>query len=337
MKAAVIDPIGLENLHIKDIPEPIAGPGEVLVAMKAASLNFRDTLVAKGGYGRMQKHENLIPLSDGAGQVIAVGEGVREWKEGDRVISCFFPDWQDGPLRIPHVMTDLGGMADGVAVEKRVFRRDALVKLPDTLSYAEGAALPCAAATAWNALIEKGRIRPGDRVLIQGTGGVSLFALQFAVMAGAEVFAISSSAEKLAMMKAMGAHHVVNYRDDPEWGKTIQKLTGRRGISHAIEIGGADTLKQTMLSMGPTGVISMIGVVTGGRTELNIGVISMQETRLEGSTAGSRASLDRLVTAMSVHGIKPVIDKKRFTLDQLREALEYLQSGNHIGKVVIDI
>ncbi len=337
MKAARVDPMGLENLAIVDLPEPVAGPGEVLVAMKAASLNYRDLLAVKGGYGGMQKQSNLIPLSDGAGDIIAVGDGVRGWKVGDRVVSCFFPDWQAGPLRVECVGSDLGGRFDGVAVEKRVFRHDALVKLPDSLSYIEGASLPCAAATAWNAVIEKGGVGPGHRVLTQGTGGVSLFALQFAVMAGAEVYATSSSPEKLELLKSLGAAHVVNYREDPEWGKTVQKATRGRGIDLAVEIGGAETLKHTMRTMALGGTIAMVGVVTGTKAELNLPIVAMQEMRIEGVTAGSRASLQLLVDALARNGVKPVIDKRMFTLDTLKDGLEYLSTGQHVGKVCLEI
>ncbi len=337
MRAAMVDPMGLENLTIVDLPDPEPGAGEVLVRMKAVSLNFRDILAVKGGYGSLQKQEKLIPLSDGAGEVVAVGPGVRGLRPGDRVIGCFFPDWQAGPLRAEHVMSDLGGRFDGVACEFRCFRQDAVVKLPDAISDMDGAALPCAAATAWNAVITKGKVGPGDRVLIQGTGGVSLFALQFAVMAGAEVYATSSSGEKMELLKSLGAAHVVNYREDEEWGKTINALTGRRGITHAVEIGGAATLKQTMRAMGLGGFIGMIGVVTGPRAELNLPIVAMQETRIEGVTAGSRAALQKMVEAIAVHGMKPVMDKAVFTLETLRDGLEYLQAGKHVGKVGVTI
>ncbi len=337
MKAAIVDPMGLENLAIVELPDPVPGPGEVLVALKAASLNFRDLLAVKGGYGGMQKQEKLIPLSDGAGEIIAVGDKVRGWKVGDRVVSCFFPDWQAGPLRPECVASDLGGRFDGVAAEKRVFRHDALVKLPDSLSFIEGASLPCAAATAWNAVIEKGGVGPGHRVLTQGTGGVSLFALQFAVMAGAEVYATSSSADKLDLLKSLGAAHVVNYREDQDWGKTIQKATRGRGIDVAVEIGGAETLKHTMRTMALGGTIAMVGVVTGAKAELNLPIVAMQEMRIEGVTAGSRASLQLLVDALARNKVKPVIDKRVFTLDTLKEGLEYLASGQHVGKVCLAI
>jgi len=337
MKAALVNPMGLDNLRIVDVPEVQPGAGQVLVAMKAASLNYRDILAVEGGYGSMQKQENLIPLSDGAGEIIAVGEGVREWKVGDRVVGTFFPDWQAGPLRVEAVATDLGGRMDGVAVEQRVFRADALVKIPDNMSFMEASTLPCAAATAWNAVIENGKVGPGMTVLTQGTGGVSLFALQFAVMAGAEVYATSSSDDKLAKLKELGASHVVNYREDAEWGKTVMKMSRGRGIDHVVEIGGAATLKQSMRCSSLGGMISMIGVVGGPRAELNVPIVAMQDMVIRGANAGSRMALKRMVAAMGHHGVKPVIDDKVFGLSELRDALIYLKSSKHIGKVCIEI
>ncbi len=337
MKAALVDPIGLDNLKIIDLPDPEPGDHEVLVRLKYASLNYRDILTVNGGYGRMQKQENLIPLSDGAGEVIAVGPKVEDWKVGDRVMSCFFPDWQAGPMRSEVVRTNLGGMNDGVAVEKRVFRADALVAVPDSVELRDAATLPCAAATAWNAVIEQGKAGPGQRVLIQGTGGVSLFALQFAVAAGAEVYCTVSNEEKAKLVRTLGAAHTVNYREDEDWGKSIMKLSGGRGIDHVVEIGGAATLKQSMLSLALEGRISMIGVVTGPKAEINVPIIAMSGTTIQGVSAGSRHSLQRLVHAISYHKIKPVIDEKRFTLDSLKEALQYLDKRMHTGKVVIEI
>lgn len=337
MRAALVDPIGIDNLKVVALPEPAAGDSDVLVAVKYASLNYRDILAVNGGYGRLQKQEKLIPLSDGAGEVVGVGSKVRDWKIGDRVLSCFFPDWQAGPLRPEVVRTDLGGMQDGVAVEKRIFRPDALVKVPDAMELREAAALPCAAATAWNAVIEIGKVGPGERVLVQGTGGVSLFALQFAVAAGAEVYATVSSAEKGKLVEALGASHVVNYREDADWGKTVMKATGGRGIDHVVEIGGAQTLKQSMLSLKLGGSIYMIGVVTGPKAEINIPIVAMSGATIRGVAAGSRLALKRMVDAMSHHRIKPVIDKSSFTLDSLKDALLHLKSGKHTGKVVIEI
>ncbi|MEX0409511.1 NAD(P)-dependent alcohol dehydrogenase [Aquibium sp. LZ166] len=337
MRAALVDPMGIENLRIVEMDEPEPGPGEVLVAIRAASLNYRDILAVKGGYGRMQKQARLIPLSDAAGEVVAVGAKVRAWKVGDRVLNCFFPRWQAGPLRLECVTEDLGGMFDGVAVEKRVFREDALVRMPASMSFPEAAALPCAAATAWNGLIERGGIRPGQRVLTQGTGGVSLFALQFAKMAGAAVFATSSSPEKLELLKRLGADHVVNHREDAEWGKTIMGLTGGAGIDHVVDIGGAETLKHSMRALRPGGTITLIGVVTGPRAELNVPIVAMQALRLEGANAGSRLMLQQMVDAIAANGLKPVIDEKRFGLSELADGLRYLEAGRHVGKVCIDI
>lgn len=337
MKAAIVNPMGLDNLKIVDVPEVEPGPGEVLVAMKAASLNYRDILAVEGGYGSMQKQESLIPLSDGAGEIIGVGAGVRGFKEGDRVVGAFFPDWQAGPLRLEAVATDLGGRMDGVAVEQRVFRADAIVKIPDNMSFMEAASLPCAGATAWNAVIENGKVGPGMTVLTQGTGGVSLFALQFAVMAGAEVYATSSSAEKIAKLKELGASHTVNYREEEEWGKAVMKMSRGRGIDHVVEIGGASTLKQSMRCSALGAMISMIGVVGGPRAELNVPIVAMQDLVIRGANAGSKASLKRMVDAMGHHGVKPVIDQKVFGLSELKEALTYLKSGQHIGKVCVEI
>ncbi len=203
------------------------------------------------------------------------------------------------------------------------------------MGFPEAATLPCAAATAWSAVIERGGVRPGDRVLVQGTGGVSLFALQFAVMTGAEVFAITSGAAKAGLLRRLGARHVVNYRDDADWGRTIRRLAGGRGVTHAVEIGGAGTLRQTMHATAAGGFIAMVGVVSGARAELNIPVMAMNAFRLEGVAVGSRLTLRQLSETMALHGIRPVIDPRAFALDGLRDALEYLRTGTHSGKVCV--
>jgi alcohol dehydrogenase len=235
------------------------------------------------------------------------------------------------------VTEDLGGMFDGVAVEYRRFRQDALVRLPAAMELRDAAALPCAAATAWNAVIEVGKAGPGERVLVQGSGGVSLFALQFAAMAGAEVIATVSSDEKAELARSLGASHVVNYREDAEWGKTVKKMTGGRGVDHVVEIGGAATFKQSMLASALGARIYMIGVVGGPRTELNIPIVAMSGTRIEGVSAGSRAAAQRMVDAMGHHGLRPVIDDSAFTLDTLKDALRHLETGRHTGKVVLSV
>jgi alcohol dehydrogenase len=336
MKAAVVKPMGLDNLSVVELPDPRPGPGEILVRLRAASLNYRDLIACGGGYGSMQKQDALIPLSDGAGEVVEVGAGVTAWRPGDRVASCFFPDWQAGPANPRGFATDVGARCDGVAAELRVFRGDAVVRVPEGMSFVDAATLPCAAATAWNGLIELGGVGPGHTVLTQGTGGVALFALQFAAMAGAEVYALSSSAEKLERLRALGAAHVINYRDDPEWGKTIQKMTRGRGVDHVVEIGGTDTFRQSMRAVTVGGMISVIGVVTGVKAELNIPVAIIQNARIQGVSAGSRAMLMRLIEAVTHHGLKPVVDRV-FPLAELRGALEHLKARRHVGKVCIEI
>jgi alcohol dehydrogenase len=336
MKAAIVNPMGLENLAIREVPEPKPGPNEVVVRLRAASLNFRDLLAVAGGYGSTQKQENLIPLSDGAGEVVEVGPAVRDWKSGDRVINCFFPDWQTGPARAGNFATDLGGRCDGVACEYRVFRENALVRMPADLSFVEAATLPCAAATAWHAIIEIGQIGPGQALLTQGTGGVSLFAVQFGVIAGAKVYATTSSEAKAERLHALGAAHVIDYVKDPDWGKSVQKETRGRGVEHVVEIGGADTFRQSLRAVAVGGTISVIGVVSGPRAELNIPVVIMQNVRIQGISAGSRSELVRMAEAVAQHHVKPVVDKV-FPLAELRQALEYLKARKHVGKVCIEI
>ncbi|MCC6202404.1 MAG: NAD(P)-dependent alcohol dehydrogenase [Gammaproteobacteria bacterium] len=336
MRTAIIDPIGLDNLHLVERPAPQPGPGEILVRLRAASLNYRDLIAAGGGYGSMQKQGDLIPLSDGAGEVVELGPGVSRWRIGDRVISCFCPDWQAGPPLPGCFDHDLGARCDGVAAELRTFREDAVVEIPESLSFHDAATLPCAAATAWHALIELGEIGPGQTVLTQGTGGVALFAVQIARLAGAEVFALSSSDLKLDRLRALGAAHVINYRADPDWGKTIVKLTGGRGVDHVVETGGGDTFRQSLRAVRIGGMISVIGVLGGARAELNIPVAIMQNVRLQGISPGSRAMLRELVAAVVQHRLAPVIDRV-FPLAELRAALEHLRARRHIGKICIDI
>lgn len=336
MRAAVIDPIGLDNLKLVERPMPRPGSGEILVRLRAASLNYRDLIAAGGGYGSMQKQASLIPLSDGAGEVVELGAGVSDWKVGDRVVSCFCPDWQAGPARPGCFDTDLGARCDGVAVELRVFRHDAVVAIPDDLSFRDASALPCAAATAWNALIELGGIGPGQTVLTQGTGGVALFAVQIARLAGAEVYALSSTGEKLERLRALGATHVLNYREDPEWGKTVVRLSGGRGVDHVVETGGGETFRQSLRAVRIGGMISAIGVLGGARAELNIPVAIIQNARIQGISPGSRAMLRDLIAAVAQHRLRPVIDRV-FPLAELRAALEHLRARQHIGKVCVEI
>lgn len=336
MKAAVILRPGLEHLVIEDVPQPTAGAGEVLVRLRAASLNYRDTLVVRGGYGSHQKRENLIPLSDGAGEVAEVGAGVTAWRRGDRVIACLLPRWLAGAPTGERLSESLGGSVDGTAAEYRVCRAVALVRTPDHLSDLEAATLPCAALTAWSAVITQGRIGPGDIVLTQGSGGVSLFALQFALIAGATVVATSSAPHKLERIRGLGAHHLINYREEPEWGRRARAIAGGRGVDHVVEVGGPGTLAQSLRAVCPGGTISLIGVLSNAKPDFNFAVVVMNNIRLQGVTVGSKEQFERMLAAIAAHRMHPIVDRT-FPLAELRRALEYLADGRHFGKVCIEV
>lgn len=336
MKAAVILCPGLDNLRIEELPTPAAGPGEVLVRLRAASLNYRDTLTVVGGYGSRQKQERLIPLGDGAGEVAEVGPGVHSWRRGDRVIACFMPNWQGGEMSEDKSAASLGGSIDGCAVEYRVLPATGLARTPEHLSDIEAATLPCAALTAWSALISQGRIGPGDTVLTQGTGGVSLFALQFAKLAGARVIATSSTTERLRRLRELGADEVINYREEPDWGRRARTLTGGRGVDHVVEVGGAGTLAQSVRAVRVGGALSLIGVLSGAKPDFNLAHVVMQNIRLQGVTVGSRDQLEHMLAAIAAHKLKPVVDRI-FPLTEIRAAIEHLGARRHIGKVCIAI
>jgi len=336
MRAAILERPGLDNLRIKEVPEPAPGPGEVLVRLRAASLNYRDTLTVVGGYGSRQKQERLIPLADGAGEVAALGPGSTHWKLGDRVIGCLFPDWLGGPITEEKIKRQLGGSVDGCACEFRVFPEHGLVRTPEHLSDIEAATLPCAALTAWSAIASQGHIGPGDTVLTQGSGGVSLFALQFARLAGASVIATSSTSGRLARLEALGARHLINYRGEPQWGRAARTLTAGRGVDHVVEVGGGGTLEQSIRAVRVGGTISMIGVLSQAKPEFNLALVVMQNIRLQGVTVGSRDQFEHMVSAIATHQLRPVIDRS-FPLSELRQAIEYVAAGRHIGKVCIEI
>jgi NADPH:quinone reductase-like Zn-dependent oxidoreductase len=332
MRQALIAKTGsLDNLQLVEVPEPRPGPAEVLVRLRAASLNYRDLVAIAGGYGSRQRHEQLVPLSDAAGEIVALGSGITRWRVGDRVVGCFFPDWHSGPPSEEHLAA-LGGSLDGVACECRAFDEDAILAVPDHLSFREAACLPCAALTAWVAVDGIGK---GHSVLTQGTGGVSLFALQFARMAGAEVIATSSSAEKLTRLRELGAAHVINYRDDPNWGLTALSFAPD-GVDLVVDIGGGGTLSQSLRAVRMSGTISVIGVVAGAKYQLNVPVLLMKNARLQGVSVGNREQFAAMLAAISKHRLRPVVDRS-FPLDELRAALDHLQAGKHVGKVCIDL
>lgn len=336
MRAAVIERPGIEHLRIVDRPDPEPGPGEVLLRLRAAALNYRDNLVVVGGYGSRQRHEGLIPLGDGAGEIAAVGPGTSRWKAGDRVMACLFPDWLAGPIAEDKIRRQLGGSIDGCACEYRVLPADALVRTPSHLSDLEAATLPCAALTAWSAIVNQGQVAPGDTVLTQGAGGVSLFALQFAIMTGAEVIATSSSTERLKRLGEMGARHLINYREEPEWGRAARAATGGRGVDHVVDVGGGGTLKQSLRAVRVGGTISMIGVLSKAPPNFNPAVVVMQNIRLQGVTVGSREQLEQMAAAVETRRLRPIIDRV-FPLAELRPALDYLATGRQFGKICIEI
>ena len=339
MKAIVLQDIGGPSslrLVDKPDPDPEPGPGQVLVRLRAASLNYRDTLITTGGYGSRQKRTDLIPLSDGAGEVVAVGPGVRKFRVADRVTSSFFQSWMAGDPDEAKLDDDLGRAHDGVLCELRVFKETGIAHTPASLTDIEAASAPCAALTAWTAIVTLGHTGLGDVVLTQGTGGVSLFAIQFARLCGAEVIATSSSDAKLARVMEMGAAHLINYVEDPDWGKTALALTGGRGVDNVVEVGGAGTLKQSIRAVRPGGTISIVGVLSGARSDLLIPLIGSRNIRLQGVTVGTVGGLEAMLRAMDFHRIKPVVDRV-FPMTEAQAAYEYLASGQHFGKVCIEI
>ncbi|MBL8022300.1 MAG: NAD(P)-dependent alcohol dehydrogenase [Leptospirales bacterium] len=327
---------GLDNLKLVDRADPVPGHGEVLVRMRAASLNFRDYLTVIGQYNPRYKLP-LVPGSDGAGEVLSVGPGVEEWKSGDRVMSCFALDWLSGIPGLKQVRnSSLGGPLDGTLTELRVFPARSLVAIPEALSYEEAATLPCAGVTAWSALATETQVLPGQVVVVLGTGGVSIFALQFAKMMGAVVIVTSSSGEKLAKAQALGADHVINYRDKPAWSKEVRRITAMEGADHIIEVGGAGTLEESLKAVKFFGHISLIGILAGSAKELNLLPILMQNVRMQGVLVGSRNGLEQSARAIEAHKIKPVIDRT-FPFSETRAAIQYLADGKHFGKVSISI
>jgi NADPH:quinone reductase-like Zn-dependent oxidoreductase len=328
-------PHGVEAMALVDKPVPVPDGGDVLVRLKAATLNYRDLLTVKGGYGSRQKFP-LIPVSDGAGIVEQVGPNVTQFKPGDRVIGSFFEGWLGGEPTETKMRTGLGGAVDGVLAEYRVFPAHALVRTPDHLSDAEAAALPCAGLTAWSAVVKLGNIKPGQTVLTQGTGGVSIFALQFAKMSGARVIATSSSDAKIERLKALGADLTINYKTTPDWGKLARQST-ERGVDLVVEVGGVGTLNESIRATKIGGTIAFIGVLAGEpQTPPRISLMVMQQQRLQGTTVGSIEDLQAMVNAIAQNKMKPVMDKS-FPFDKAKDAFAYMASGQHFGKVSIAI
>ena len=324
---------GLENLAIAEKPEPEPGPGEVVVGVRACSLNYRDLQVVRGQYGPNIPLP-LVPFSDGAGEVVAVGEGVTRFAEGDRVAGIFMQGWISGEVTPDAAATALGGAMDGMLSEKVVLSEEGLVHVPEHLSFEEASTLPCAAVTAWNGLVEKGGLKAGDTVLVQGTGGVSIFALQFAKMFGARAIATSSSDEKLERALSLGASEGINYKTTPEWDERTLELTGGRGVDHVVEVGGPDTLNGSLSAVRMGGGIYMIGVLTGIRGEVNTALILRKTIRVQGIYVGSRAMFEAMNRAISLNEMRPVIDRT-FSFEEAPDALRHMESAAHFGKIVV--
>ncbi len=327
---------GPRDLVLENGSDPTPGTGEVLVRMGACSLNYRDLLVQSGKSGS-GGDDPVVPLSDGAGIVEAVGDGVEKWKSGDRVALTFFRDWEEGRFDMRYHKAARGGSCDGVLAEIVVAPEHSLVALPAYLSLEEAAALPCAAVTAWHGLMERSRPLEKDHtVLCLGTGGVSIFALQIAKAVGAKVIITSSSDEKLVTARELGADETVNYRSTPEWDRAVYELTGKRGVDHVIEVGGPGTIERSMNSVAAGGSIALIGVLTGfDAPQASLFPLVARNVDLSGIYVGNRAMFERMLSFFERHEIRPVIDR-RFSFDEAPQAYAYLESGEHLGKVLIE-
>lgn len=331
MRALELQAVGIENLKLVERAVPKAGPGEVIVRLKAASLNYRDLATVKYMGGKMP----FVPLSDGSGEITEIGAGVTRVKVGDKVAPSFFPHWISGDPK-PELLAALGGPYDGCASDYLKISAEGVTIAPKNLSHEEVATLPCAALTAWRGLFVEGRLKAGDTVLVQGTGGVSIFALQFAKMAGARVIVTSSSDEKLERAKKLGADDFINYKNTPDWEKEARKLTDGRGVDHVIEVGGADTFPRSIMAVRLGGHIAVIGLLSGMTKDVNVAAIFSQNVKISGVTVGSRAHVEDMFRAIEQNDIHPVIDK-RFSLEQAPDAFRLMDGASHFGKIVLNI
>ncbi len=324
---------GVENLRLVERPIPAPAPDEVLVQVRAVSLNYRDLLMIRGQYNPRQPLP-LVPASDGVGEVVAVGSAVRRVAIGDRVCPLFAQGWISGPPEPDTTRYTRGGPLDGMLAEFVAVPEASVVVPPAHLTDAEAACLPCAMLTAWSALVTLGGIVAGDTVLIQGTGGVALSALALAKLHGARVIMTSSSDDKLAAVAELGADFGINYRSTPRWGDAARALTGKRGVDLVVEVGGADTLAESLRAVRPGGTISLIGVLSGGLSSLRLEPILMRQVRVQGVFVGNRDVFEAMNRALTVGQLRPVVDRV-FPLIAVRDALEHMASGAHLGKIVI--
>lgn len=332
MRAYEIAEFGIDGLRAVERDRAVAGAGEVVVKFHAVSLNYRDLMMVKGHYNPNLKLP-IVPCSDGAGEVVDVGAGVTKWKVGDRVMPIFMQGWLDGEVEFKKARTALGGDLDGTLREFGSFNEEGLVAIPDPLSYEEASTLPCAAVTAYNALFESGGLKPSDSVLIQGTGGVSIFALQFAHVLGCRTIVTSSQNEKLDRAKALGATDLINYREREDWDRAVLDLTGKRGVDHVVEVGGAGTMQRSAGAARMGGHIAVIGVLSG-KGAFDPTVVLMKALRMHGIFVGSREMFESMNGFIQDHGIKPVIDRV-FAFENAPQAFEHMESQEHFGKIVI--
>jgi NADPH:quinone reductase-like Zn-dependent oxidoreductase len=333
MKLWQIPSFGIDSLEFAERPAPVPGPGEVQVEIRAVSLNFRDLRMVQGLYNPKLKLPR-IPCSDGAGDVRAVGEGVTAFKPGDRVAGIFMQNWLEGPLTAAKARGALGGDIDGPLAEQVVLKEQGLVRIPDHLSFVEAATLPCAAVTAWNAL-SAGEVKPGSTVLILGTGGVSIFALQFAKMAGARVLGVSSSDEKLERARGLGLDAGLNYKETPDWDRWAMDQTGGEGVDLVVEVGGAGTLARSLKAVRFDGVVAQIGVLAQAAEPFPVPLILHKRVRLQGIYVGSRADFIAMNRAIVQAQLRPVFET--FPWSETREVFKRMESGGHFGKLVLAV
>lgn len=336
MRAYELQGQGFDSLALVERPSPEPGPGQVKVRIHAASLNYRDLLIARGGYGRGMRQLPLVPLSDGAGEVVGVGPGVSRLKQGDRVAGNFFQKWVDGPFDADKGASALGGAIDGVLAEEVLLEEGCAVTFPDALSYEEAATLPCAGVTAWVGLVELGQLAAGDTVLAMGTGGVSIFALQIAKSLGARVLLTSSHDDKLERGAALGADATINYESTPAWDVRARELTGGRGVDHILEVGGAATLPRSLHALRDGGHLTLVGLLGGQRADREEAEKNDRNVRVDSVYVGSARHFGVFNASIERTGLRPVVDRV-FPFDQAREAYAYLEGGRHFGKVVIRV